>query len=115
MKKLLAAPDPGPAVAAMAASGVLAHCLPGANAALLAPLVHMEEAAGVAGDWMTRLAALGAEKPAEALRLSRAETKSLNDIHTLLAAPASVAVAAHCKGSGGDVAARRRWRRQWAA
>ncbi|MFQ5567404.1 MAG: CCA tRNA nucleotidyltransferase, partial [Paracoccaceae bacterium] len=47
MKKLLAAPDPAPAVAAMAASGVLARCLPGADPALLAPLVGLEREAGV--------------------------------------------------------------------
>ena len=33
MKKLLAAPDPAPSVAAMAAAGVLARCLRGANPA----------------------------------------------------------------------------------
>ncbi len=99
MKKLLAAPDPTPAVAAMAASGVLARCLAGASAALLAPLVHREGEAGVEADWMIRLAALGGESPAEALRLSRAEAKSLADIRALLAAPVTVAVAAHCNGA----------------
>lgn len=99
MKKLLAAPDPAPAVAAMAASGVLARCLAGASAALLAPLVDLEGAAGVEADWITRLAALGAENPAEALRLSRAEAKCLADIRALLAAPVPVAAAAHCNGA----------------
>jgi len=99
IRKLLAASDPAPAMAAMAASGVLARCLPGANAALLAPLVHLEAEAGVATDWITRLAALGAEKSAEALRLSRAETKSLTTIDALLAAPVSTAAAAHCSGA----------------
>ncbi len=99
IKKLLAAPDPAPAVAAMAASGVLARCLAGASAALLAPLVDLEGAAGVEADWITRLAALGAENPAEALRLSRAEAGSLADIRALLAAPVPVAAAAHCNGA----------------
>jgi poly(A) polymerase len=99
IKKLLAAPDPAPAVAAMAASGVLARCLAGASAALLAPLVDLEGAAGVEADWITRLAALGAENPAEALRLSRAEAKCLADIRALLAAPVPVAAAAHCNGA----------------
>jgi poly(A) polymerase len=99
IKKLLAAPDPAPAVAAMAASGVLARCLPGASAALLAPLVDLERAAGVEAGWITRLAALGAENPAEALRLSRAEASSLADIRALLAAPVPVAAAAHCNGA----------------
>ena len=39
MLKLLAAPDPAPAVAAMRASGVLAHVLPGGDDRLLAPMV----------------------------------------------------------------------------
>ncbi|MCX8507347.1 MAG: CCA tRNA nucleotidyltransferase, partial [Rhodobacteraceae bacterium] len=42
MRKLLAAADPAPAVAAMQASGVLAHSLPGADPRALAPLVHLE-------------------------------------------------------------------------
>jgi len=98
-RKLLAAPDPAPAVAAMAAAGVLARCLPGANAALLAPLVHLEAETGVAADWITRLAALGAENPVESLRLSRAEAKSLAAIDALLATPVSPAAAAHRAGA----------------
>jgi poly(A) polymerase len=42
MHKLLAAPDPAPAVAAMAGSGVLHRVLPGATAEFLAPLIHLE-------------------------------------------------------------------------
>jgi poly(A) polymerase len=99
MKKLLAAPDPAPAVAAMAASGVLMRCLPGAVPALLAPLVHLEGAAGAAADWITRLAALGGENPAEMLRLSRAEAKTLASIRALLTTPVPVATAAHHNGA----------------
>jgi poly(A) polymerase len=99
MKKLLSAPDPAPAVAAMAASGVLMRCLPGASAALLAPLVHVDSEAGVDADWIARLAALGGENPADALRLSRAEAKLLADIRALLATTTPVAVAAYRKGS----------------
>ncbi len=40
--KLLAAADPAPAVAAMAAAGILARVLPGADATPLAALVHLE-------------------------------------------------------------------------
>jgi poly(A) polymerase len=99
MKKLLAAPDPGPAVAAMAASGVLMRCLPGASAALLAPLVHVEGEVGTGADWLTRLAALGGDNPVEALRLSRVEAKLLADIRALLATTVPVAVAAHRSGA----------------
>jgi poly(A) polymerase len=77
MRRLLAAPDPAPATASMAAAGVLWRCLPGANAEALAPLVHFEGEARRAPDWRVRLAALGAEDPADALRLSRAETRAL--------------------------------------
>ena len=99
MKKLLAAPDPGPAVAAMAASGVLMRCLPGASGALLAPLVHAEGEAGAEADWMARLVSLGGENPADALRLSRAEARLLAGIRALLAAADPVAVASHRNGA----------------
>ncbi|MEZ5798622.1 MAG: CCA tRNA nucleotidyltransferase, partial [Paracoccaceae bacterium] len=42
MAKLLTAPDPAPAVAAMAQGGVLGRVLPGADHRSLAPLVHFE-------------------------------------------------------------------------
>jgi poly(A) polymerase len=77
-RKLLAAPDPAPAVAAMAATGILARLLPGAEARGLGPLVAVEALAGAAPDWRRRLAALG-DGPdwAERLRLSKAEAKRL--------------------------------------
>ncbi|MEO1457451.1 MAG: CCA tRNA nucleotidyltransferase [Pseudomonadota bacterium] len=84
MRKLLAAPDPAPATAAMQASGVLWRCLPGASAAPLAPLVHLEALAGRAADWHVRLAAIGGEEPEEALRLSRAEARVLERIRGAL-------------------------------
>jgi poly(A) polymerase len=78
MIKLLAAPDPAPAVGAMAGAGVLERVLPGADAARLAPLVRAETAAGGAPRWQRRLAALGeAGTWAEALRLSRSDAKAL--------------------------------------
>jgi poly(A) polymerase len=73
MRKLLAAADPAPAVAAMQAAGILAAVLPGADARALAPLVHLEGAR--APRWMRRLAVLGGQDPATALRLSRAEER----------------------------------------
>jgi poly(A) polymerase len=77
LRKLLAAPAPGPAVAAMAGAGVLAAVLPGADAAALARLLALEPAPG---GWPRRLAALGAPGAAEALRLSRAEARDLERI-----------------------------------
>ncbi len=75
MRKLLAAPDPAPAVAAMQATGVLAQVLPGADPRALAPLVHLE--AGAPPHWLRRLAVLGGESAPERLRLSRDEAKAL--------------------------------------
>ena len=98
MKKLLAAPDPGPALAAMSASGVLMRCLAGAEPALIAPLVHVEGLADVTPDWRTRLAALGGEDVAERLRLSRAEARDLETIATAQGAGSPPAQAAHLFG-----------------
>lgn len=80
--RLLAAPDPAPAVAAMRATGALARVLPGAGDGLLAPLVHVEREAGLPPDAVRRLAALGPQDggadPVEALRLSRAQSARLS-------------------------------------
>ncbi|MFC5739045.1 CCA tRNA nucleotidyltransferase [Sinirhodobacter huangdaonensis] len=75
MRKLLGAPDPAPAVAAMATTGILPHVLPGADPAALAPLVHLE--AGQPADPIRRLAVLGGTDPAERLRLSKPEARRL--------------------------------------
>lgn len=84
--KLLGAADPAPAVAAMAATGILARVLPGADPTCLAPLVNTEVAAGVAPDWRRRLAVLGdAADWSEALRLSRADARALAAICAALA------------------------------
>jgi len=77
MKKLLSAPDPGPAVAAMGRCGALIHVLPGAGAASLPVLVHVEQVAGMIPDPIRRLAILGGEDVADRLRLSRSETARL--------------------------------------
>lgn len=77
MRKLLSAPDPAPAVAAMAAAGVLGAVLPGADAAALAPLVHLEAEQGLAPGWLRRLALVGGQDAAEHLKLSRAEARAL--------------------------------------
>jgi poly(A) polymerase len=79
MRKLLSAPDPAPAVAAMAQTGVLAHVLPGADPAPLGPLVHLE--AGRPPHWLRRLALLAGPEIAGTLRLSRAEAKGLAVLH----------------------------------
>jgi poly(A) polymerase len=98
--KLLAAPDPAPSIAAMAATGILARVLPGAEPAPLAPLVHLEAAAEVPPRWQRRLAALGwREDWADRLRLSRADAKALAAAAAALAAGEPDAVAAYRHGA----------------
>ncbi len=71
IRKLLAAPDPAPAIASMAASGALLRVLPGAAPDVLTILIHIEEMAKLEPDFMRRLAALGGDP--DRLRLSKAE------------------------------------------
>ena len=104
-RKLLAARDPAPAMASMAAAGILARCLPGADPALLAPLVHLEGESGAPPDWQTRLAALGGEDVATRLRLSRAEEKAQAAIRAALEDPGPAARRAHLHGAGAARAA----------
>ena len=80
MRKLLAAPDPAPAIAAMRHAGVLRHALPGASDAALSLLVHLESANAMTPDPIRRLACLGGEAVATDLRLSRAEARAYADI-----------------------------------
>jgi poly(A) polymerase len=71
MRKLLSARDPAPALASMAASGVLQHVLSGADPRYVARLVHLE--AEMPPHWQRRLVVLGDQDWADALRLSRSE------------------------------------------
>ncbi|TFL19395.1 CCA tRNA nucleotidyltransferase [Jannaschia formosa] len=75
MRKLLAAPDPAPVVAAMAQAGILARVMPGADPSALAPAVHL----GLA-DWIARAAALGGDTGG--WRLSKAEARELDALAT---------------------------------
>jgi poly(A) polymerase len=75
--KLLLAPDTAPAMASLAATGALAQILPGARAAHLSVLVHIEDRAGLKPDAMRRLAVIGGMNVTENLRLSKAEAGTL--------------------------------------
>ncbi len=75
--KLLAAPDPVMAVAAMRTAGVLAAVLPGASDRALGPLVHLESQTATPPDGLTRLAAMIDPEKAETMRLSRADLRHL--------------------------------------
>ena len=77
MAKLLAAPDPAPALATMQSCGVLAMILPGADTRLLPLVVHAEQSLNMGADWLVRLAALGGEAPETRFRLSRADARHL--------------------------------------
>lgn len=79
VRKLLSAADPAPAMAAMAASGVLYAVLPGAQAQSLAILVHLE--GDRRPDPIRRLAVIGGEDVPERLRLSNTDKRRLEAIH----------------------------------
>ena len=82
MRKLLAAHDPSPAVAAMSHVGILRLVLPGADPHALAPLVHLEGAHPPR--WLRRLSLLGGEDPDSVLRLSRSEARDLADLRAAI-------------------------------
>jgi len=91
MRRLLAASDPGPALAAFASTGGLQRILPGATVTLLGPVIHLEALIGGAADPLLRLAALGGEAPAERLRLTRKETQILEQMGSALASTQGLA------------------------
>ena len=78
--KLLSAPCPSQAVAAMDNCGVLAQVLPGAQAKALPVLIHLED--GMTPHSLRRLAVLGGENVTEALRLSKTDTRYLKALRT---------------------------------
>ncbi len=81
--KLMAAPDPAPAVAVMAQTGALAATLPGAVADPLGPLVAIEAKLALPPDGLRRLAVTGFEDT-QALRLSKAKAKRLELLRQLM-------------------------------
>ena len=83
LRKLLAARDPAPSVAAMAQTGVLALILPGADPRALAPLVHLD--AAHPARWLRRLAVLGGDP--DHLRLSKAEARDLAALRNAVGSP----------------------------
>lgn len=90
MRKLLDAPDPGPALALMGESGVLPLVLPGADAGDMSELIAAEHdfGTGALPRWPRRLALLNARDPVSALRLSRDEARELQNITEALPLPA---------------------------
>jgi poly(A) polymerase len=99
MRRLLAAPDPAPSLAAMAATGVLGRVLPASDARFVAPLVHAEGLLGAAPEAMRRLAALGGEAADAALKLSKAEARRLSELSAAVASEAGVAALGYLHGA----------------
>ncbi len=101
MRRLMGAEDPGPSLCAMAACGVLARVLPGADPQAIAPLVAMEARAAPLPDWKRRLMVMGVEpqEAAERLRLAKAELRALLAIRAALETDAPVAQTAYRHGA----------------
>jgi len=74
----------------MAATGVLGRVLPGADTRFIAPLVSAEAVVGASPDAMRRLAALGGEDAAGALKLSKDEARRLETLKAELGAGRSM-------------------------
>lgn len=104
MRKLLAARDPAPMLAEMAASGVMEVVLPGADPSRIAALATVEAAQGVAPASLRRLAALGGADPTAALRLSRGEERSLWAIYAATGMPRHAAAYRHGAAAAADAA-----------
>ena len=99
MLKLLSAPDPAPAVAAMARAGVLARVLPGADTVALAPLVHLEGMTETPPKALRRLACLGGDGHQERFRLSNNDARALEVLRAALGTVAGAAELAYRLGA----------------
>lgn len=100
MRKLLTAPDPGPAVRLMQDTGVLDKVLPGATPDRL-------QALGGPAPWLARLAALSQADLTDALRLSRAEARDHRRLVAAMTGNWSFNRIAYClPGELADAAAR---------
>ncbi|MDH5797595.1 MAG: CCA tRNA nucleotidyltransferase [Paracoccaceae bacterium] len=103
MKKLLKAPDPAPAVAAMASCGALSWILPGSDHRFLPVMVEMELLSGESPGVLRRLAVLGGEDPAELWRLSKVESRHLSVLREGLEGGMSLDEIAYRHGSDAAV------------
>lgn len=105
MLKLLATPDPTPALAVMQQTGVLATVLPGSDVFLVGPFVHIGETVNAPIDPIARLAALGGVDVEDRLRLSRRDQKHLESIRTLSLSTNSPRALGHVGGTEAGKAA----------
>nr|WP_253913340.1 CCA tRNA nucleotidyltransferase [Pseudoruegeria sp. HB172150] len=100
MLKLLAAPDPAPAAAAMQQAGCLARALPGADTRALPILIAFEPQLHASPDPIRRLAALGGEDHAELLRLSKKDARRLEILQGAIAGAEGPGELAYRQGAG---------------
>ena len=96
IKKLLSAPNPAAAVAAMAQTGILARTLPGAMARMLPILISFEDAPP---DPIRRLASLGPVEVAAGLRLSKADIARLTILRDGMSSTTSPDALAYLHGA----------------
>lgn len=92
--KLLAAPDPAPAIASMRQIGVLGQILPGADDRALGPVIHLQglySHRDTRADPICRLAALGGSELLDHLRLSKAAARALVQLREAASATTSPA------------------------
>jgi len=99
MLRILGAPNPAPAIAAMAQVGALARVLPGAQQTALAPLIHLEGEVQAPPDAIRRLAALGGAAPRDALRLSNADSAKLDLLRSAIGDMTSAGALGHKNGA----------------
>lgn len=99
MLRMLGAPDPSPAVAAMVQVGALARVLPGADNRGLAPLIHLEGDVHVSPDAIRRLATLGGDGARDALRLSNADAAQLDTLRGAVGGMAGAGALGYRHGS----------------
>ncbi len=83
MIKLLSAPDPAPAIATMAQTGVLQAVLPESVPQGIGPLVHLEQSVGARPDAIRRLASLSVSD-GTGLRLSKKDQRRLAQYQSLI-------------------------------
>ncbi|MEM9523408.1 MAG: CCA tRNA nucleotidyltransferase [Pseudomonadota bacterium] len=100
MRKLLLAPDPGAAVAAMEWSGILTRLLPGAAAGALPLMIRHEADLGLAVSFPRRLAVIGGRNAQTMLRLGKADLRMLDRLRAGLESAEGAAVFAYRHGAG---------------
>lgn len=82
LSKLLSAPDPSTALAAMAQTAVLGTLLPAADIRFVLLMIHGEALIDRPPNWIGRLVALGGEDVANRLRLSKSDQRMYETIRT---------------------------------